>query len=56
MEKAIKINPENTDLHINMGILYSNLGDKQKAKEEFGKALQIDPQNQKAKQQLELIK
>jgi len=56
LEKAVQINPESADLHANLGILYLNLNDKQKAREEFEKTLQIDPQNQKAQQQLKLMK
>lgn len=54
-EKAIKINPQNSNLFNSLGIIYLKLGGKEKAKETFSKALQIDPQNERARQELLLL-
>ncbi len=54
-EKAIKINPQNSNLFSNLGIIYLKLEKEEKAKESFSKVLQIDPQNERAKQELLLL-
>jgi Flp pilus assembly protein TadD len=47
--EAIKIEPMNADLYSNMGLICMRAGQKGRAHSHFEKALQIDPNNEKAK-------
>jgi tetratricopeptide (TPR) repeat protein len=46
--EAIKLEPLNADLHSNMGLICMKAGQKNEARAYFEKALQIDPNNEKA--------
>ena len=50
--EAIKIEPANADHYVNLGLIYLRQGAKEKASEQFSKALRIDPGNTKAKKGL----
>lgn len=56
LAEAIKIEPMNPDFHANIGLIYLKAGLKKRAQASFQKALQIDPQNPKAKKGLEQSK
>jgi tetratricopeptide (TPR) repeat protein len=48
LAQAIKLEPLNADLHSNMGLICMKAGLKNRAHAHFEKALQIDPNNEKA--------
>ncbi|MBI2334902.1 tetratricopeptide repeat protein [Candidatus Daviesbacteria bacterium] len=52
IKKGLAIVPKIPNLWNNLGILYLTLGDKQQAKQAFEQALNLDPQNQIARQGL----
>lgn len=54
-KKAVEVNPGSPDLHIVLGYIYSQANDKDTAKMEFLKALQLDPNNQKARELLQTV-
>ncbi|HEY2924212.1 MAG TPA: tetratricopeptide repeat protein [Candidatus Eisenbacteria bacterium] len=56
LEKAIELEPTNIQGHIWLAQAYSNSGDLSKAKSEFNKAIDIDPNNPDAAKGLELIR
>ena len=56
LEKAVQIEPDNIQGHIWLGQAYSNSGDVQKAKAEFNKAIDINPNNPEAAKGLALIR
>ncbi len=41
--KALEINPENAEIRHNLGVVYSNMGNTEKAIEEIEKAIEIQP-------------
>lgn len=45
---AIDLEPENPDLHANMGLLYLKAGVRERATAAFERALEVDPANEKA--------
>lgn len=55
-QEVIKWRPENVDALRNLGVAYSKVGQNEKAKETFEKILEIDPQNNYAKEALKIIK
>ncbi|MEW6571236.1 MAG: DUF4388 domain-containing protein [Nitrospirota bacterium] len=54
--EALKIEPDKTDHYINLGMIYIKAGMKKKANSEFKKALEIDPDNPRAKRGFEKTK
>ena len=54
-EKAIEINPNLWQSYQNLGAIYFNAGDKEKAKEYLEKALEINPGNEGLRKALEII-
>ncbi|MFW6159511.1 MAG: serine hydrolase [Acidobacteriota bacterium] len=55
-EIALELHPENANLHVDVGDIYLKLGNPQKARELFQKALELDPGHREAKKRLEKIK
>ena len=45
--QVLKINPENSSVHNNLGFLFTELRDYEKAKSYFEKAIELDPLNKK---------
>ena len=56
LEKAVLIEPENIQGHIWLAQAYSNSGDVDKAKGEFNKVFDIDPNNQDAVRGMDYIR
>jgi tetratricopeptide (TPR) repeat protein len=56
LEHAVQLDPTNLQGHVWLAQAYSNSGDVPKAKMEFNKALDIDPNNRDASKGLELIR
>jgi len=56
LERGVQLEPENLQGHVWLAQAYSNSGDISKAKIEFNKALDIDPNNKDASRGLELIR
>ena len=56
LERAVQLDPANLQGHVWLAQSYSNSGDVSKAKMEFNKALDIDPNNRDASKGLELIR
>lgn len=54
--EAVKLEPFNSEHHVNLGLIYLKAGLKKRAKAQFGKALKFDPGNIKAQKGLEQIK
>jgi Flp pilus assembly protein TadD len=52
-QKALSINPQETMVHNNLGVIYMNQGNKAKAEEEFKQELSINPNYDKALNNLE---
>lgn len=52
-EKAIKLSPYNADYQVNLAIIYKDAGIKSMAERYLRKALNIDPDNQRARSWLE---
>jgi tetratricopeptide (TPR) repeat protein len=52
LQRAIKIEPFNPDLHANLGLLYFKSGFVKKAQSSLQKALKIDPKHEKAQKGL----
>lgn len=48
LNKALELDPHNVDTHNTLGLLYSVLGEQDKAEASFKKALSIDPNNSSA--------
>ncbi len=48
-EKAVKLSPYNADYHVNLAIIYRDAGIKSMAERYLRKALNIDPNNQRAR-------
>ncbi len=48
-EKAVKLSPYNADYHVNLAIIYRDVGIKSMAERYLRKALNIDPKNQRAR-------
>jgi hypothetical protein len=55
-EQAARINPEFVPAHVNLGGIYLNRGRTHDATREYRKALELDPSNTMAKQQLQALK
>ncbi len=55
-EIALELHPENANLHVDVGDIYLKLGNPQRARELFQKALELDPGHREAKKRLEKIK
>ncbi len=53
---ALKLYPKNAKLHMNVGTAYLKHGQKEKARDCFKKALEIDPKLEDAKRQIERLK
>jgi tetratricopeptide (TPR) repeat protein len=53
--EALKIDPSNVDVRVDMGTCYRNLGDPNKAVEEYGKALQYNPNHPFAHRNLGVV-
>jgi tetratricopeptide (TPR) repeat protein len=51
--EAIRLEPGNADHYANLGLIHLRQGMKEKASEQFSKALKLDPRNTKAKKGLE---
>ena len=51
----IKINSSNTAIQYNLGLVYLNSGQSDKAREEFSNILKVDPKNQDAANALKQI-
>lgn len=56
LEKAAKLDPSNYDVHYNLGLAYIEAGNKEKAKEEFAKAIELKPDKKEAKTAAEALK
>ena len=56
LQRAIKLEPFNPDLHANLGLLYLRSGLGKKAQSSFQKALKIDPKHDKAQKGLRQIR
>lgn len=56
LERGVQLEPENLQGHIWLAQAYSNSGEVAKAKSEFNKAIDIDPNNRDAARGLELIR
>ena len=54
--EAIKIEPNNADHYVNLGLIYLKGGMKKRAYGQFEKALRLDPDNNKARKGLEMTK
>lgn len=54
-EKANKLDPENYDIHYNLGLMYIEVGDKEKAKLEFQKSMELNPGKKEAKKASETL-
>jgi Flp pilus assembly protein TadD len=54
-EKALSINPDNTELLISLGFIYQDLGELDEAIEHYEKALSINPDNVRALNNLGVI-
>ncbi len=54
--KAIDLNPTQADYHLKLGWIYSLLGDTKMMKEEFKKAMILDPQNNKIRSYINTFK
>ncbi len=54
--EAIKIDPGNADYYVNLGLVHLKSGNKKKARDQFEKALKLNPNNIKAKKGLEKAK
>ena len=54
--EAIKIEPNNADHYVNLGLIYLKGGMKKRAYGQFEKALRLDPDNSKARKGLEMTK
>lgn len=50
--QAIKLEPENADFLVNLGVIYLKAGVPKRAKTQFEKALMLDPKNEKARKGL----
>ncbi len=55
LQKAIAMLPENVNLRLTVAALYEKIGIKYRAREEYLKALILDPENRKAQKQLDRI-
>lgn len=51
-DRALKLNPREADLYVNMGALLIGMGDEQRAREAWQRALSIDPGNKMAGENL----
>lgn len=56
LQQAIKLEPFNADLHVNLGLIYVKAGMKKKGLSSFQKALKIDPEHDKARKGLQQSK
>jgi tetratricopeptide (TPR) repeat protein len=54
--EAIKIEPDNAEHYVNLGMIYIKAGMKKRAHSQFEKALELNPDNVKAKKGLEKTK
>lgn len=54
--EAIKIEPNNADHYVNLGLIYLKGGMKKRAYGQFEKALRLDPDNSKARKGLDMAK
>jgi len=54
-QQAIYFNPNLFESHYNLAIIYLNTGEVDLAKEELGKALQIRPEDENARQTLDMV-
>jgi tetratricopeptide (TPR) repeat protein len=52
---ALKLNPEYTDAHYNLGIAYKEKGLLNEAIKEFEETLKIQPDHEKAREMLESL-
>ena len=52
MQKAVAVSPSNAAPRRRLAIVYLNLGQKEKAKKELTKALELNPDDQVAKERL----
>ena len=50
--KALAINPNLTDIHLNLGVAYKSTNDRGKARECFEKYLMIDKNHKKVRKEL----
>uniref|UniRef100_UPI00258A1BFB tetratricopeptide repeat protein n=1 Tax=uncultured Brachyspira sp. TaxID=221953 RepID=UPI00258A1BFB len=55
-DKAIKLNPDNTDAYNNRGFTKENLGLYEEAFKDYKKALELDPNNKYAMSNIENLK
>lgn len=53
LSQAIKLEPHNADLYAHLGLIYLKAGMKERAHIQFEKAMEIDPENVKAKKGLQ---
>jgi tetratricopeptide (TPR) repeat protein len=56
LTEAIRLQPDNTDHYVNLGLICLRQGMKKKAHKNFTKALSLDPKNAKARKGLEKAK
>jgi|GEM_PF-4659116 tetratricopeptide (TPR) repeat protein len=54
--KAIDLDPYNINYHIHLGRLYLNMGMRLRARSQFEKALSIDPDNMRVREELERLR
>ena len=55
MEKAVELQPQDLNAHVNLGLLYVKLELKDEARKQFLEALEIDPDDVDARRQLDLL-
>ena len=53
--RAIRLCPEQPDYYVEIGKVYVNIGRTQDAQSEFNKALELDPENERAQEELNMI-
>ena len=53
--RAIRLCPEQADYYVELGKVYLNIGRTEEAQSEFSKALELDPENEAAQEELSMI-
>ena len=55
LKRTISLNPENTDAHYSLGLVYSKLNHYQKAQDQFRQVLQMNPNHSGAYEKLAAV-